>query len=124
MSDERMSSVTAERLIMQTQADMCRHMAATDKHLTRITEVITDGQVRQGKLEEKLISLAEDSKRRDAEAAAFNTRISNLERKVGINEFARTSIPQIVMAIIGACGVTASAVYMVAKQTTSTVGGG
>jgi hypothetical protein len=117
-------SVTLENLIMQTQAQIADHMAATTRSQQDMTKqiggtnkLLAEGQIRQAVVEERLITLVEDNSRRDMEHSHLSGRLGAIEQKVGVNDYVRTAFPQILLAIIAACAATGSVVWVFASKT-------
>ena len=117
-------SITLENLIMQTQAQIADHMAATtraqqdtNKQIGETNKLLAEGQIRQAVVEERLITLVEDNSRRDIEHSNLAGRLGAIEQKVGVNDYVRTAFPQILLAIFAACGATASVVWVFASKT-------
>jgi hypothetical protein len=117
-------SVALEGLIMQTQAQIADHMAATtrvqqdtNKQIGQTNKLLAEGQIRQAIIEERLITLVEDNSRREIEVSNISGRLGMIEQKVGVNDYARTAFPQILLAIAAACGATGSLVWLFASKT-------
>lgn len=121
-------SAALEGLIMQTQAQIADHMAATtraqqdtNKQIGETNKLLAEGQIRQAVIEERLIGLVEDNSRRDVEQSNISGRLGAIEQKVGVNDYVRVAFPQIMIAILAGCGATGSVVWVLASKT---MGGG
>ena len=99
------SMETAIELIAKTQADMASSMAAMSNSLVNL-------EVSHSRSEERIISLLEKNDRLDERVSGHSSRIRSLENLTSVNKFARQFAPRMFFALISACGVGGSLVYV------------